>query len=152
MRWLQTLLTLALVLALAAGASAADKKAKKAKKKAQPPIKGVVTEVQKDPDGKTGTITVKVQASKKAKGDAPASPTPDTEKKFRITAQTKFAKMERVAKGEKKHGDGSFQDVQQGGRVSITAAGDKKDEAGSVEIVVRKKAKAKGAAKQKAPI
>jgi hypothetical protein len=108
----RSLLVLGLVATLALGASAAE--AGKGKKKGQHAVKGVVESVDRDADKDAGTITVKVH--KKTK-DAAANAVAE-EKKFRVTAQTKFEKV-RGKKGDRETVPATFADVRPGEHVAI---------------------------------
>src|SRR5690242_7995612 len=108
------------LLALTTVASAADQTA--AKTKAKHALRGVVVDIQRDQDKTTGTLVVKVQAQKKSKGTAGASATPANERKVHVTADTKFEKVTRVAKGEFKHESVAFKDLAKGDAVLIVPA------------------------------
>jgi hypothetical protein len=126
----RSLLALVVVFAVAAAATAADpaKAAKKAQK-AGKAVAGVVTAVELDQDGKTGTLTATVGAKKKTN-------TPGTEQKFKITADTKFEKGTGTAKDLKTE-PGTSALVQKGSRVRIVA----KDGVAEKVIVMARKNK-----------
>jgi hypothetical protein len=134
MRITRVLGVVAVLLAFACFAQAAEKG--KGKKKKTHTARGLVTEVKKDADKDEGTFTAKV-GGKKAKGDKPAVEA--TEKTFKVTAETKFEKVEHAKKGEKPETKpATFADLHEGDHVVVVAVGDVAKE---VKIEVAKKKK-----------
>lgn len=127
----RTSVVLALAVSLMLGISTGYA-AKGAKKKSL--VQGVVAEVTRNDDSKTGTVTVKLVASKGT--DA----TEAKEQKIEITGDTKFEKLE----GKKSTAEtkpATFADLAKEGRVMITLAADGK-KAEKVAIVTKGKKKA----------
>jgi hypothetical protein len=125
----------AAVLALGPAADGADaaKAAKKAAKKGGA-VAGTVIDVKRpDPAKSAGSITIKLAEQKKKKAAAPA--VAGKEVTFKVTAQTKFVKVE-GKKGEQKVGATTFGDVVSGATVQVTAVG---DTATAVKVMPKKK-------------
>jgi len=134
MRLLSTLTALSLVAVLVVNTS--DAEAGKTKKKKKHVVHGVVTHVHHNKENGTGTITVRVHHKNK-KGSAQEY----TERKFHVTAATKFEKVIHVAKGQNQHEAATFAVVHKGEHVAVAPIGDKSHDAASVAIEIRKKKK-----------
>jgi hypothetical protein len=135
MRLIRSLAVCALVMILPASMALAA--GGKGKPKAQKGIHGKVSEVKKDTDKDTGSITIAVHEKGKGKGTEPVS------KKFQVLANTKFEKVTVEGKGKNaKKGQpesASFKDVQEGEQVVIHPLDDKPEVAQKVVIVIHKK-------------
>jgi hypothetical protein len=136
MRTLRTLAVVAVGLLVVAAFSNADDAAKKGKKKAHG-VHGVVTEIKKDGDKDSGTITVTVHGKKGKNG---AAATEAVTKTYKITTETTFETVKhkksevKGQKGEVETTTVKFADLKEKAHVVLVLKEGSDDTVASVKI------------------